>query len=159
MHCTYFQLCHFSYFKFPQPFYKKRHTSDSEKGLPPGANAANIKTNLKAVINELKKKGSGISLFSGSASIQTAPEALETSSKKAELTTSFSVKSYNPSIASSWLSDPSTEGVGPNVGLGGADEIDSGKTTSHVSLGKDCVVIALYTACLLTYDKIISHKA
>ncbi|XP_064389208.1 1-phosphatidylinositol 3-phosphate 5-kinase-like [Halichondria panicea] len=122
------------YFKFPQPFYKKRHTSDSEKGLPPGANAANIKTNLKAVINELKKKGSGISLFSGSASIQTAPEALETSSKKAELTTSFSVKSYNPSIASSWLSDPSTEGVGPNVGLGGADEIDSGKTTSHVSL-------------------------
>ena len=62
------------------------------------------------------------------------------------------MKSYNPSIASSWLSDPSTEGVGPNVGLGGADEIDSGKTTSHVSLGKDCVVIALYIlhVCLLT---------
>ena len=141
-------MCHISCISvissFPLSFYRKRHTSDSEKGPPPGANAANIKTNLKAVINELKKKGSGISLFSGSASIQTSPEALETTpdlSKKAELTTSLSVKSYDPSIASSRLSDPSTEGVGPNIGLGGADEMDSGKTTSHVSLGKDCVAL------------------
>ncbi len=112
---------------------------DSEKVPSSAANAANIKTNLKAVINELKKKGSGISLFSGSASIQTSPELLDPSSdtsKRSDFTKSFSLKSHDPSLASSRWSDPSSEGTGPGSGVGGVDDLDSGKMTPHISLGE-----------------------
>lgn len=58
------------------------------------------------------------------------------STKKLEFTASTSVKSHDPSLTSSRLSDPSSEGAGPASGGGGADEQDAGKSTPHISLGE-----------------------